>query len=385
MEALPFDGVRIVDLSWIIAGPTATRHMAIMGAEVIKVGSSKRPDPSYSGPAFHSYNQSKQYVSVNLASAEGIEIVKDLVAISDVVIENFATGVIERRGLGYDVLSSVNPSIIMISSSGVGHSGPKKDQVAYGSLLQHYTGWNSQSGYKDSEPVKGGLWADPWVGMELAMVTTACLNYRMSTGLGQYVDFSMAEALLGSMPITIINHQLNGSPSESIGNEDDLDLMSELFRCKGEDSWLALSITCEGQWNMLCELLGRTDLNVHGKVEKSIKDELRSVISKWIQSKTDLEAVNLLQSYGIAASPSWSIDDVYSDDVLRKDNYMVPMETNDGEIRFMPGVPWHFSQGPDPIIGTAPKLGQDNYKIFRELMGIEHSKYEKLLTGGVLE
>ena len=187
------------------------------------------------------------------------------------------------------------------------------------------------------------------------------------------------------MPITIINHQLNGSPSESIGNEDDLDLMSELFRCKGEDSWLALSITCEGQWNMLCELLGRTDLNVHGKVEKSIKDELRSVISKWIQSKTDLEAVNLLQSYGIAASPSWSIDDVYSDDVLRKDNYMVPMETNDGEIRFMPGVPWHFSQGPDPIIGTAPKLGQDNYKIFRELMGIEHSKYEKLLTGGVLE
>ena len=138
---------------------------------------------------------------------------------------------------------------------------------AYGSLLQHYTGWNSQSGYQDSEPVKGGLWADPWVGMELAMVTTACLNYRMSTGLGQYVDFSMAEALLGSMPITILNHQLNGFPSESIGNEDDLDLMSELFRCKGEDSWLALSITCEGQWNMLYELLGRKDLNVSGKVE----------------------------------------------------------------------------------------------------------------------
>ena len=100
MESLPLHGVRILDLSWIIAGPTATRHMAIMGAEVIKVGSSKRPDPSYSGPAFHSYNQSKQYVSVNLASAEGIEIVKDLVTVSDVVIENFATGVIERRGLG---------------------------------------------------------------------------------------------------------------------------------------------------------------------------------------------------------------------------------------------------------------------------------------------
>ena len=289
MESLPLHGVRILDLSWIIAGPTATRHMAIMGAEVIKVGSSRRPDPSYSGPAFHSYNQSKQYVSVNLASAEGIEIVKDLVTVSDVVIENFATGVIERRGLGYDVLSSVNPSIIMISSSGVGHSGPKKDQVAYGSLLQHYTGWNSQSGYMDSEPVKGGLWADPWVGMELAMVTTACLNYRMSTGLGQYVDFSMAEALLGSMPITILNNQINGFPTPSKGNEDDFDLMSDLFRSKGEDNWFALSITCKEEWNRLCELLERPDLTICGEIEKSMKDELRSVISKWAHGKTDLE------------------------------------------------------------------------------------------------
>jgi len=385
VESLPLHGVRILDLSWIIAGPTATRHMAIMGAEVIKVGSSRRPDPSYSGPAFHSYNQSKQYVSVNLASAEGIEIVKDLVTVSDVVIENFATGVIERRGLGYDVLSSVNPSIIMISSSGVGHSGPKKDQVAYGSLLQHYTGWNSQSGYMDSEPVKGGLWADPWVGMELAMVTTACLNYRMSTGLGQYVDFSMAEALLGSMPITILNNQINGFPTPSKGNEDDFDLMSDLFRSKGEDNWFALSITCKEEWNRLCELLERPDLAICGEIEKSMKDELRSVISKWAHGKTDLEAVNLLQSYGIAAAPSWGIADVYRDNALREEKYLVPMETNDGVSRFMPSVPWHFSQGPDPVIGTAPKLGQDNHKIFKELMCIENSKYEKLLDDGVLE
>ena len=149
----------------------------------------------------------------------------------------------------------------------------------------------------DSEPVKGGLWADPWVGMELAMVTTACLNYRMSTGLGQYVDFSMAEALLGSMPITILNHQINGFPIPSKGNEDDFDLVSDLFRSKGEDNWFALSITCKEEWNRLCELLERPDLTICGEIEKFMKDELRSVISKWAHGKTDLEAVNLLQSY----------------------------------------------------------------------------------------
>jgi benzylsuccinate CoA-transferase BbsF subunit len=359
--------------------------MAIMGAEVIKVGSSKRPDPSYSGPAFHSYNQSKRYVSVNLASSEGIEIIKDLSAISDVVIENFATGVIERRGLGYEVLSSLNPSIIMISSSGVGHSGPKKNQVAYGSLLQHYTGWNSQSGNQGSEPVKGGLWADPWVGMELAMVTTACLNYRAASGLGQYVDFSMAEALVGSMPITLLNQQINGSSSQPIGNDDEFDLLSDLFSCKGEDRWLALSITSKEEWDTLCKLFDKCDLGSDGEVNESHKDEMIRIIRSWAREKTDLEAANYLQNNGIPAAPSWNIHDVYHDGFLKEDKYMTHMETNDGEDRYMPGVPWSFREGPDPIVGTAPKLGQDNPNIFRELLGIDKSTYVKLSESGVLE
>ena len=111
---LPLDGIRVLDLSWIIAGPTATRLLAIMGAEVVKIGSSRRPDPSYSGPAFHSYNQSKQYASINIALEQGVEIVRELVSLSDVVIENFATGVMERRGLGYLELRRANPSIVMI-------------------------------------------------------------------------------------------------------------------------------------------------------------------------------------------------------------------------------------------------------------------------------
>ena len=143
------------------------------------------------------------------------------IAVSDVVIENFAVGVIERLGLSYEVISAERPDIIMVSSSGTGHSGPHKDYVAYGSLLQHYTGWNSISGYPQREPVTGGLWADPWVGMELAMVTAAALNHRALTGQGHYIDFSMAEALSASIPEAILDYQMNHRVREPMGNRDE--------------------------------------------------------------------------------------------------------------------------------------------------------------------
>lgn len=215
---LPLTGVRVIDLSWIIAGPTATRFLAMMGAEVIKIGSVRRPDPSSRGAPFQAYNQSKLYAALNIATPEGLALAKRLIAIADVVVENFAAGVIERLGLGYDVVAAVKPDIIMISSAGTGHSGPHKDYVAYGSLLQHYTGWNSISGYPEREPIKGGLWADPWVGMELAMITVAALHHRAVTGTGQYVDFSMAEALSASIPEAILDYQMNRTVPAPHGN-----------------------------------------------------------------------------------------------------------------------------------------------------------------------
>ena len=218
MSASPLSGVRVADFSWIIAGPTATRHLALMGAEVIKVGSARRPDPSTRGSAFQVYNQSKRYAAMNLSQQRGKELALDLVGLCDVVVENYAAGVFERLGLGYDTLSQVKPDVIMIASSGTGHSGPDRDYVAYGSLLQHYTGWNSISGYPNQDPIKGGLWADPWVGMELAMITLAALNHRAESGTGQYVDFSMAEALSASLPEALLEHQMTGEEPEPIGN-----------------------------------------------------------------------------------------------------------------------------------------------------------------------
>ena len=381
---MPLHGVRVLDLSWIIAGPTATRFMAMMGAEVIKVGSFRRPDPSYSGPAFHSYNQSKSYVSINLSSERGVDLVKELASLSDVVVENFATGVMERRRLGYEELASVSPTVIMISSSGVGHTGPKKDQVAYGSLLQHYTGWNSQSGHPGGEPIKGGLWADPWVGMELAMITTACLSYRIATGSGQYVDFSMAEALIESMPISVLHEQMTGTPKLPIGNDDEFDILSDVFSCRGDDEWIAVSVSTRDQWDSLCDLLDIPGLRSADLTEKSVRKDMTNAISEWSAQRDDYDSVSMLQKNGIPSAPSWDVSRVYRDQFLRERNYLVEMETSDGNLRYMPGVPWWFDDTSSPVIKAAPELGQDNQRVFKKLLGIGDREYDDLTDSGVL-
>ena len=309
MSKLLLEGVRIVDFSWIIAGPTATRFLGMMGAEVIKVSSARRPDPSSGRPAFQAYNQSKLHCALNLSRDEGVELAHKLIAVADVVVENFAAGVFERLGLGYQVLSTQRPDIILAASSGSGHSGPHKDYVAYGSLLQHYTGWNSVSGYPGQEPIRGGLWADPWVGMELAMVTTAALNHRLDTGQGQYIDFSMAEALTATIPEAILDYQMNRRIRQPMGNRDDRYAPHGVYRCEGEDRWVAVAVTSDDEWRALCRAMGRPELAEDPRYatasdRRVLQDELDAAISTWTAGMKDYDAMELLQEAGVPSGPS---------------------------------------------------------------------------------
>ena len=389
MSDLPLNGVRVVDLSWIIAGPTATRFMAAMGAEVIKVGSARRPDPSTRGPAFQAYNQSKSYCALNISSPQGLELVKELIAISDVVIENFAVGVIERLGLSYEVAGAARPDIIMVSSSGTGHSGPHKDYVAYGSLLQHYTGWNSISGNPGGDPVPGGLWADPWVGMELAMVTAAALNHRALTGQGQYIDFSMAEALTAGIPGTILDYQMNQRVPEPIGNRDTRYAPHGVYHCAGADRWVAIAVTNDEEWQSLCHLIQRPDLaadprfvNPHGR--RNHQDELDAAITQWTMSFEDHEAARRLQVAGVPSGSSLDICRVFNEPQLREVGYLNQIQTRDGEPRELPGLPWRFDGEQEPILTEAPVLGQHNEYVYQELLGRSGQEAARLVEEQVI-
>ncbi len=377
-DARPLTGVRVVDLSWIIAGPTATRFLAMMGAEVIKVGSARRPDPSTRGAPFQTYNQSKRYAALNISKPEGLALVKQLLSISDVVVENFAAGVIERLGLGYDVVTAVKPDIIMVSSSGTGHSGPHKDYVAYGSLLQHYTGWNGISGYPNREPIKGGLWADPWVGMELAMVTLAALNHRAVTGEGQYIDLSMAEALSASIPEALLDYQMNGELRAPQGNRDGWDAPHGVYPCLGDDRWIAIAVTCDAEWQALCGVMERPDLAAAPELStaegrRRHRDALDAAIAVWTRHQDDEAAMHGLQAAGVPAGPSLDIARVYRSPQLRAGGYLTPLRTRDGEMRDLPGLPWRFEDLGAHHIAAAPMLGQDNTYVYQELLGLSES------------
>ena len=389
MNNLPLSGVRVADFSWIIAGPTATRHLALMGAEVIKVGSARRPDPSTRGSAFHVYNQSKKYTALNLSQQRGKELALDLVAQCDVVVENYAAGVFERLGLGYDVLSKVRPDLVMVASSGTGHTGPDKDYVAYGSLLQHYTGWNSISGYPDSEPIKGGLWADPWVGMELAMITVAALNHRMETGTGQYVDYSMAETLSASLPEALLDFQMNGSEPIPLGNRDRNFAPHGTFRCAGEDRWIAVEVHTSEQWRNLCEVIGRTDLSADSGLDtaegrKAREDEIDRAIGDWTSEIEDGEAFHILQGAGVPCGLSLDMGRLHADPQLNEGGYLREVGYPDGSSRVLPTLPWRFDGQADYQLGPAPELGQDSGYVYSELLGLSESEIESLTEERVI-
>ena len=388
-QDLPLKGVRVLDLSWIIAGPTATRFLAMMGAEVIKVGSARRPDPSTRGAPFQAYNQSKLYAALNISRPEGLELAMRLVSVSDVVIENFAAGVIERLGLGYDALRQAKPDIIMLSSSGTGHSGPDKDYVAYGSLLQYYTGWNAISGYPNSEPIKGGLWADPWVGMELAMVAAAALNHRAVTGEGNYVDFSMAEALTASIPEALLDYQMNDRVPELMGNADSQHCPHNVYRCKGSDRWLAIAVTSDEEWRALCGVIGWHDLSDDASLKdtkgrREQQHKIDAAITEWMQHHEDYEAMGVLQDAGIPAVPYLSPQRVFTDPQLREGGFFTTLTASDGKQRDLPALGWRFEGGPEPRITAAPVLGQHNDYVYGELLGLSDDEVAQFIEEQII-
>lgn len=389
MNHLPLDGVRVVDLSWIIAGPTAARFLAVMGAEVIKVGSARRPDPSTRGAPFQAYNQSKLSCALNISKPEGLALAKRLIALADVVIENFAVGVVERLGLGYETLREVKHDIIMVSSAGTGHTGPDKDYVAYGSLLQYYTGWNSISGYPNRAPIKGGLWADPWVGMELAMVVAAALTHRAMTGEGQYVDFSMAEALTASLPEVLLDYQMNARVQEPMANADDWYAPHNVYRCEGSDRWIAIAVTSDEEWRALCRVIERSDLAsdpryADAKGRQQHQEAIGAAITAWTSRHGDYEAMHILQEAGVPAGPFLDPPRLFHDPQLREGGYFTRLQTSDGAFRDLPGIGWRFDGGPEPHFTAAPILGQHNEYVYQELLGLSAADITRLIEAQVI-
>ncbi len=337
-------GIRVLDLSSAIAMPFCTLMMGDLGAEVIKVESHTRindrvwgalltglfpenvPGEAYweESANFHLLQRSKYGITLDLKRQRGVEIVKRLVAISDVVVENNRPGVLERLGLDFEVLRAVKPDLIMLSNTGFGQTGPWRHYPGLASMLEPLTGLAFASGYPDGPPERiGNAYIDylsAWNGLTAIL---AALHYRRRTGKGQYIDQSMFQVGMHAVVEPLLDHQLSGRETERRGNRHRWMAPHAVYPCAGDDRWIAICVRDEGEWQRLCRVMDRPkwrcDSRFHDAPSRCRhQDELDELIAEWTRERDATQIMQVLQAAGIPAGVVQSAKDLLLDPHLRE-------------------------------------------------------------------
>jgi crotonobetainyl-CoA:carnitine CoA-transferase CaiB-like acyl-CoA transferase len=375
---MPLAGIRVLDFSWVIAGPTATRYLAAMGAEIIKVEAPGRGDPGRGSELHTVLGQAKRGIVLDLKKPEAIQVARALAAKSDVLVENFATGVMDRLGLGAEALQAVNPSLSYVSASGLGRTGPEARAVAYGTLLQCYAGFAALNRHPGVPPRVGLAWLDPMCGLMLAFITAAALWHRRRTGGVARIDFSMLEAMLWTMAEPLLAQQL-GSPPQPVGNRSERYAPHGAYRCAGEDDWVSLAVTTDEEWQHLCTIVpalsSMAQLGFAQRMEQH--QTIDDTLAAWARSQAAAVAAQQLLHAGIPAAALANSRDLVGSAHLRVRGFW---EANGAGV--LPGLPWHASFG--RISGPAPGLGADTDAVLRDLLGMSSDRIAGLRQSGAL-
>jgi crotonobetainyl-CoA:carnitine CoA-transferase CaiB-like acyl-CoA transferase len=375
---MPLSGVRVLDFSWVIAGPTATRYLAAMGAEVIKIEAPGRGDPGRTSELHTVLGQGKLGVVLDLKNPQAVAVARALAVKSDVLIENFATGVMDRLGLGAEALRTLNPNLIYVSASGLGRTGPEASAVAYGTLLQCYAGFAGLNRHRGIAPRVGFAWLDPMCGLMLAFIVAAGLWQRQRSGAVARIDFSMIEALLWTMAEPLLATQLDAPPPPQ-GNYSGRYAPHGAYRCAGDDDWISLAVTNDAEWQSLCGLVPA--LSPMAGFEADQRMERRAAIDEaltlWVRprdvSKTAAEFIRA----GIPSAALASSVDLVASGHLRERGFW---DAHRGGV--LPGLPWHASFGRSSA--AAPGLGADSDAVLAGVLGLPPGEIAALRRSGAL-
>jgi crotonobetainyl-CoA:carnitine CoA-transferase CaiB-like acyl-CoA transferase len=375
---MPLSGVRVLDFSWVIAGPTTTRYLAAMGAEVIKIEAPGRGDPGRASELHAVLGQAKRGIVLDLKKPQAVALARALAARSDVLVENFATGVMDRLGLGAADLGAVNPDLIYVSASGLGRDGPEARAVAYGTLLQCYAGFAGLNRHPAIAPRVGFAWLDPMCGLMLAFIAAAALWHRQRAGGVARVDFSMLEAMLWTMAEPLVAAQL-GAPPQPLGNRSERFAPHGAWRCAGEDDWLSLAVTDDAQWRSLCALVpALAPLVGLGLAERiGQAGAIDEALAAWAGPQSAAAAAGTLRRAGIPAAALASARDLVRCEHLRARGFWEPHGTG-----VLPGLPWQASFG--RIRGPAPALGADTDRVLRAVLDLSGDEIAGLRKTGAL-
>ena len=375
---MPLSGIRVLDFSWVIAGPTTTRYLAAMGAEVIKVEAPGRGDPGRESELHTVLGQAKKSIVLDLKKPQAVEIARGVAAKSDILIENYATGVMDRLGLGAEALKAVNPDLIYISASGMGRTGPESQAVAYGTLLQCYAGFAGLNRHPEVAPRIGLAWLDPMCGLMLAFAAAAALWHRQHEGGVARIDFSMIEAMLWTMAEPLVATQL-GTPPKPIGNASMRHAPHGVWRCAGDDDWISVVARTDAEWRALCHLvpglsgLAAFDLGQRMDAERAID----AALTAWAGARSASAAAESLLKAGIPAAALARTGD------LVKNPHLAAREFWDRHgAGVLPGLPWRASFG--RTTGPAPGLGVDSDHVLADVLGLSQERIVDLRTSGAL-
>ena len=404
MTAL-FDGIRILEFSWFGAGPIAAKWFADLGANVVRVESVVRPDalrfaqprppqlpddPNASG-YFNNFNSSKRSITLEMGQPDAPAVAKRLIDWCDVVLENFRPGVMARWGLDYATVSAGHPELIYVAMPAVGQEGPRANYAGFGTGIKMISGLAMLSGRPDEIPLgPPGAFPDYVIncGHGGTAIITALLH-RQATGRGQFIEVAQMESTIAVTDTAILEATVNGRAAERLGNRHVLHCPHGVFRCAGDDEWIAVAVTNQSEWEALARAIGRADwLNddrlgtLPGRRRQA--DELEAGIEGWSGALSAREAESVLREVGVPAAKAQSNRDLLEEDAhLRERGYYWTLDHPVVGPSSYDGAPFELSETPAEGHRPAPLLGQHSLEVYREV-GFGDAEIAELVALGVI-
>ncbi len=391
-------GVRVLDVTAVVLGPSATDYLAEFGAEVIKFeashGDQMRAVTPYAyfwknmSPGLWEQQHNKYWVGMHLGNPKAKELFLEFVKKADVVVDNLTPGRLTEWGVDYKVLKEINPNIIQLHVSGFGSWGPWTGRTSYDAIAQSMGCLAHITGFEDRGPLKSGVWIADWInGLMCAVSIAAALNYRERTGEGQFIDQQQVENVIRMLDWTWIYTYLTGENRHRAGNRDLAICPSNLFDCL--DGWIAITAFTEEEFKGLCQAMGRLDLfeKYRDPLER-LKDEnsraLLDEIAQWTKEKHVAEVEKLGDKYGFAATRVLEVDDVYNGEAYQERGSIQEYEDEMYGPFKEQCYPPRMSETPSRLRWGARPIGIDNEYVFNKVLGLSLEEIEKLHEEGVI-
>jgi benzylsuccinate CoA-transferase BbsF subunit len=396
-------GIRVIEMTTAVAGPVACHVLGDMGAEVIKIEEPRThrttrlpprpgaPDRPYNRLTnFNELNRSKRHIALDVARPAGREVLLRLARVSDVLVENFSPRVMGNLGLDYEELRAVNPGIVMVSMPAFGKSGPYATRGSYGPGVDAMSGLSHLTGYSDRGPGKpGNFFCDQNAGLHAAFCTLAALRHRRRTGEGQHIEMAMLEGELQSLAPALMDALLNGRSQRRTGNRHAWRAPQGVYRCAGEDEWVALSVASDEEWRALCAAMGRADLDSDGELasaegRSARHDEIDAVIGAWTAGLTKREVEARLQASGVSAGAALNTAELFEDPELRHRGSFAWVDHPESGAFPHTRTAWRSRSGNEGVSGPAPLFGEATDYVLRELLGMAEDEVGALLDANVV-